>query len=243
MASFLVTTEQYEGPIDALLSMIEKRKLPVNDISLAAITDDYISFLRQLDSRSISDQTHFIVIASTLTLIKSKSILPSIDLSDEEESDIEALKKRLELFSLYQNASHKLKSVYSSSKNWFHPQSSKRKITFQPDPKVTAHDLRDSLREVFVNMPQASKKEPEKAYIRVAVHIEEMMDSLTHRMQKAISEDFSSFIKTYTNETKEPREKKVYNVVGFLAMLELVKKGTLHVLQDQNFSNISIEKV
>jgi len=242
MTAFSVTTEQFSGPIDILLRMIEKRKMPINDVSLASITDDYIHFLQNIEKNSLSDQTHFILVASTLTLIKSKSILPTIDLTDDEESDIDALKKRLEIFSLYQHSSKHIKQKFTPEGIRFYSQTAKRQISFQPHSSIEKNKLQQALQEVFASVPQVEKKDSEKAYIRVAIHIEEMMDSLTERIQKTFSGDFSEFIKTYTGTVTEARDKKVYNAVGFLAMLELIKKGTLHVLQEHNFSNIRLEK-
>jgi hypothetical protein len=90
-SEFQVKTHIFEGPLDTLLSLIEKRKLFINDISLAQVADDYISYVKSLNDFPIADSAHFILIASTLVLIKSKSLLPTLTLSEEEESSIEDL--------------------------------------------------------------------------------------------------------------------------------------------------------
>ncbi len=242
MSGFTVTIENFEGPIDALLQMIEKRKLPVNDISLADITDDYIRFVASLDDESLSNKTHFIYIASTLTLIKSKSILPILELTHEEEDDIESLKKRILIFQEYQKVGQYLKEAMSATPYFFYGKTRKKSISFTPHSDITGTNLRDSLLSVFNQLPE-KKPTKKEASVRIAVHIEEMMDSLTERLEKAIKTDFHSFIGSHTNGRKETREVKVYKVVGFLAMLELVKNGALSVLQKKNFSNIEIENL
>ena len=239
--SFKVTIENFEGPIDALLQMIEKRKLAINDLSLAEITDDYIRFVSSLDNETLSNKTHFIFVASTLTLIKSKSLLPGLDLTEEEQGDIEDLKRRIELFKVFQESAQILKAKIGTRPIMFGSRSPKRSVEFNPHEGITLAVLRHSLAAVFAEVPEKPKLEKE-ATVRIAVHIEEMMDSLERRIQKAIKGDFNSFLGNYIKADMPPKQVRVYKVVGFLAMLELVKNGILHVLQDRNFSNIEIEK-
>lgn len=242
MSAFKVTIENFEGPIDALLQLIEKRKLPINDISLADITDDYIRFVTGLEGQSLSNTTHFIFVASTLTLIKSKSLLPTIDLSDEEEGDIESLKQRIAIFQEYQRAAGLLRSRMRSMPSRYFPKSKKQSIEFIPHETLTTKNLRDSLLGVFKEIPE-KKSTKKEGSVRIAVHIEEMMHSLQERLEQALSTDFHSFVGSYTKNTSEPKEVIVYRVVGFLAMLELVKNGALDVQQDENFSSILIENI
>jgi segregation and condensation protein A len=92
---FLVKTEAFEGPLDLLLHLIEKRKLLINEVSLIKITDDYIEYIQSHDNISLKNNAHFILVASTLVLIKSKSLLPTLELTREEEQDIEDLEARI----------------------------------------------------------------------------------------------------------------------------------------------------
>ena len=242
MNSFTVTTENFSGPIDVLLHMIEKRKMPINDISLADITDDYIRFVQSLQEDSLSHKTHFIFIAATLTLIKSKSLLPTLDLTEEEEGDIEELKRRIALLKEFQNASTLIKSQIQSFPQFHYPKPRKREISFQPHKIISIKNLHDALLSVFHEIPEKEQTKKE-GYVKVAVHIEEMMESLEERINKALATDFDSFIGSKIGNKTEPKEVRIYKVVGFLAMLELVKNGALSVLQPKNFSTIQIGKV
>ena len=85
---FKIKTEIFEGPLDLLLSLIEKRKLLINEVSLSKVTDDFISYLQNREAYSIKDASEFLVIASTLLLIKSRSLIPSLNLSEEEKEDM-----------------------------------------------------------------------------------------------------------------------------------------------------------
>ena len=83
--SFKVKTSSFEGPLDLLLDLIEKRKLFINDVSLAKVTDDFIAHIKQFDDLPMAESAHFILIASTLLLIKSKSLLQELNLTEEEK--------------------------------------------------------------------------------------------------------------------------------------------------------------
>src|SRR6478609_2971026 len=98
MMDFAVKTPVYEGPLDLLLDLVEKRKLFVSDVSLAQVTDDFIKYIESHEEFPISESAEFIVIASTLMLVKSRSLLPMLELTQEEEASIEDLEKRLVLY-------------------------------------------------------------------------------------------------------------------------------------------------
>ena len=96
--AFQIKTEVFEGPLDLLLNLIEKRKLFINDIALSKVADDYIAYLQSQEKFPIAQSADFLVIASTLLLIKSKSLLPNLNLSEEEQHDVNDLERRLKIY-------------------------------------------------------------------------------------------------------------------------------------------------
>ena len=239
--SFHLKIENFEGPIDALLQLIEKRKMSISDVSLARIADEYIHFVQSLEEESLSNITYFILVASTLTLIKSKSLLPGLELTEEEEGDIYELKKRIALYKMYQDIAKKLKNNFSRKKSFLPARAKKVPIQFSPHQNLNLSSLHESMLDIFKEVPQKESKKKE-AYIKIAIHIEEIMKSLEERIKKNISFDFDSFINAQVSGDKNAQKVKVYRVVGFLAMLELVKNGVLSVLQNKNFDRISLER-
>ncbi len=238
---FHLQMENFEGPIDALLQLIEKRKMPISDISLAKIADDYIQFVQTLEENSLSDITYFILVASTLTLIKSKSLLPNLELTEEEESDIDALKKRIELFKIYQEAGKSLKKNFSTQRWFYEAKPPKMTPQFQAHESLQRDIFPEILREIFQEIPKKENTKKE-AYIKIAVHIEEMMESLKERITHSMKTTFHHFVNTQIKGEREKKKVKVYQVVSFLAMLELVKNGLLQVLQSKNFDEILITR-
>ena len=107
--TYQVKAGSFEGPLELLLSLIENRKFFVNEISLAEVTNDYIGYIKSItnvsNDKHIADVSYFILIASTLILIKSKSLLPNLELTEDENEKITDLEQRLKLYQIIKNAS------------------------------------------------------------------------------------------------------------------------------------------
>jgi segregation and condensation protein A len=230
---YTVKTPVFEGPFDLLLTLIEKRKLHVNDISLASVTDDYIQHVHERQGIEIGETAHFVLVASTLLLIKSRSLLPMLTLSGDEEGDVLELERRLKLYELFRGYGAKIKAVFG--KAVLFARSVDRKMpepVFSPSNDITLANLRASIGSVLTNLP---KKEvlPEKAVEKV-VSLEEMIERLSERITNTMNMSFKDFAGMGKSE-------KVHIIVSFLAMLELVKQGALTVMQDEHFSDIRME--
>src|SRR5689334_22763292 len=126
--SFTVKTQAFEGPLDLLLDLIEKKKLFVNDISLAKVTDDFIEHVKQFENLPMGEAAHFILVASTLLLIKSKSLLPDLNLTEDEKGDIHDLEIRLKIYQRIKEAGKHVQALFGEE--MIYPQSQHR--GFQP---------------------------------------------------------------------------------------------------------------
>src|SRR3989344_738418 len=113
--SYIVKTGSFQGPLDLLLDLIEKRKLPISEVSLAGVADDYITYVKTLSEFPIAMSAHFILIASTLLLIKSKSLLPNLELSDEEKGGIEDLERRLRLYQRSRDLGRHVRALFGNA--------------------------------------------------------------------------------------------------------------------------------
>ena len=98
---FKIKIGDFEGPLDMLLELVEKRKLHIKTISLSQVADEFIEHIKSFEEFPMSDSADFILVASTLLLIKSKSLLPNLDLTEEEQVSIEDLENRLALYKKY----------------------------------------------------------------------------------------------------------------------------------------------
>lgn len=235
--NFIIKHEVFEGPLDLLLSLIEKRKLLINEISLAKITDDYISHIKEITDYKLTDRANFIVISSTLILIKSRSLLPGLTLSPEEEEGIEDLENRLRIYQKIKELSLHVKKSYEGESIYFARDKKNTISLFVPDKNITMSEMLSGLKNIIARFPKVTTTP--KTIVKQVVSLEEMMDKLQDRIQSAIKmsfRDFSGVKKVITQEDK------VHIIVSFLAMLELVKQGLLDVKQDSRFDDIEIEK-
>lgn len=228
-STYTVRTSAFEGPFNLLLELIEKRKLLVNDLSLSQVTDDFIQHVKSQAEFPMEDATEFIAVAATLLLIKSKSLIPDLQLSTEEEEDVDDLKKRLIAYEKAREASRTLSQLFGRlvmvSAGERAPD-----VMFAPSKDLSVAALQGALREVLT----ALEKEAALPEVRVRpmVTIEQMMDNLMDRVQKALTLSFKEF----SGDAKE----KVEIIVSFLAMLELVKQGAIAVEQGGTFQDIRI---
>ncbi len=224
--SYTVKTPVFEGPLDLLLDLVTKRKLFVNDVSLSQVTDDFIKYLEEHEEFPISESAEFIVIASTLMLIKSRSLLPMIKLTDEEEESIHDLENRLVLYARIKELATGLKSIFGKQIIFEKIPGKNPLITFSPDSKTDTKNILLALEKVLESLPK--KEMLPKVTVKKVISLEEMMERLAERISKASKINFKDFHATKGAMTYE---KKVSIIIGFLAMLELVKRGAIRVTQ------------
>lgn len=233
-----IKTGGFEGPFGLLLELIEKRKLFINDVSLASVTEDYLSYMNRsggLQSLHPSEIASFVFVASTLILIKSKSLLPNLSLTNEEEGDIKSLEERLRLYELFTKLGGNVKEMFGEHIIFAPLERKSDVLVFLPDNQITKDSMMVFAKNVLGGMPK--KVFMPQVEVRKVISIEEMIGKLTERIQSSIQTSF----KTFTGKAKT-REEKVFVIVGFLAMLELVRNGILNVVQDKNFEDIMISK-
>ena len=237
--SFRIKTNTFEGPLELLLDLIEKRKLFINEISLSQVTDDYIAYIKTLTGESIGSIAQFISIATTLLLIKSRSLLPNLSLSEEEETDIDTLEKRVALYQVFRDAGKHIMSMLGKTPLFARPFKKIKVVAFSPGEGLTKEIILSSLLESIAQVPVPKKRE--EVSVKKVINIQEVIENLTNRIQKEMQFSFSSFTGGRSSKIQS-KEDRVYVIVSFLAMLELIRNGLLDALQDDHFSDITITK-
>ncbi|HNZ55539.1 MAG TPA: segregation/condensation protein A, partial [Candidatus Paceibacterota bacterium] len=134
--NFEVKIGEFEGPLDLLLSLIEKRKMHISDVSLAQVADDYISYLRSFDNLPMDNTANFILIASTLMLIKSLSLLPGLAVTEEEKESIEDLENRLKHYQRIKELSLHIKARFGQNVIFGREPSRESVIVFSPTDEI-----------------------------------------------------------------------------------------------------------
>jgi segregation and condensation protein A len=230
-SDFAITTKVFEGPLSLLLDLIEKRKLLINEISLSHVTNEFLEFISTIEQKDLYKLTEFLSIASTLILIKSKSLLPDLDLNSEEGSEIEDLELRLKLLQIFKNASKDIKTIFGKQTKYSRLHVKKRVISFSPTEQIDVLKMKWFIDQVLHNLPKADKK-PEKR-VSKTISLEEMMNKVINRVRQNMTISFKVLSKEY-------KERKNV-IISFLAILELVKLGTVDANQQHTFEDIMIE--
>lgn len=236
--TFQIKTTGFEGPFGLLLNLIEKRKLFINDVSLSAVTEDYLSYMNKLGGLPPAEVSSFVLVASTLLLIKSKSLLPNLDLTNEEEGDIKSLEERLRLYELFMRLGGNIKKDFGKRIIFAPNERKNENIIFLPDEQITKDSMMTFARDVLGAMPK--KIFMPQVEVKTVISIEEMIDKLTERIKSAMTMNFREL--SGLSGKPVTREEKVVVIVGFLAMLELVRQGIMEAMQETNGGDIIMSK-
>jgi segregation and condensation protein A len=229
MQQFTVQTTNFEGPLDLLLSLIQGRKLYINELSLAEVTDEYLKYISNFKEMPMSETAQFILIASTLLLIKSRSLLPSLELSEEEEESIEELERRLAQYRLIKRASKCIYKIWGVNQIIISKGQGFDLAKFSPG-ESSLESLNGAGNDLVNSIPIILVKET--ATVGSVISLEEIIKKLHNRILR----DTSSTFKTLTSDsTKEEI------VIQFLALLELLKEGGIFASQKDSFGDIMVE--
>ena len=225
----------FEGPLDLLLELILKNKLDITDISLSQVADQFIGYMQE-NSELIGPEhlSEFLLIAGKLVLIKSRAILPLLELEKEEEEDIEELKRRLRDYKRFKEVFPYLRELYERPERSFaRPGFVGVGAVFCPPGNLKLEDLEGLFALAITKLPV--KEEPGERRQIMKISISEKMNEIKQRIFDRMQVTFRSIIVGSKN--------KVEVIVTFLAMLELVRKNQAVIDQEELFGEISIKKI
>lgn len=226
---FELTTEKFQGPLETLLNLIEERKLPISEISLSNVCDSYLSYVEKLPELPLGETAQFILVASTLLLIKSRALLPTLELSSDERESVEELERRLARYAIFRKAARLLRREWGRKPLFFPKRAPERPSVFSP-AEASPTTILASARRLLNSLPK-----PEalmQAAVAPVLALEDVILALKDRLSKAFRTRFSELTQGADKESR---------IVHFLAMLELVRHGGASVTQDKLFSDITIE--
>lgn len=226
-----LVTDAFEGPFEVVLDLIDKKKLSINELSLAQITDEYIEYVRGKQSFPMEDAAEFISVAATLLVIKSKSLIPELELTDEEDADVSEFEQRLREYERYRTLTRELSILFG--RRVLIPRGDVPETPlFSPSRDLTLRHIEAALQDVLSEKEAVETALPE-ARVRSTVTLEEMMERLLARVQQKMQMSFRDF--------SAGTQERVEVIVSFLALLELVKQGNVAAEQHAAFGDIHIQ--
>jgi segregation and condensation protein A len=231
--AYHIKIEDYEGPFDVLLEMIEKQKLDVTRLSLASIADDFLVYVEKKGDIGIAGLSEFLYIASQLILIKSKALLPLFEFTQEEEEELDDLEQRLKEYQTFKAAAEKMIKIFSSSEKYWSRSEENLSYTHFSSPGLSKEDLKKVFSEIVEQIPKAEELSQE--IVREVISIEEKILQLRESLEKRAKVAFEETIKSAAD--------KIDVIVTFLAMLEMIKQKIITAKQEKIFDQILIEKI
>lgn len=229
---YTVNLEQFTGPLDLLLALIAEEKMPITELSLSKVTEQYVAYVESLEEDAISPEelADFLVIAAKLLLLKSKALLPFFT---KEEEDGPSLADQLRLYKAFIDASKSVNKLWlNPSRALFRAEPLRKSEGFVPPANVTLASVCQSMLQLINRL--APPKPLPKTLMDKAVSLKEKIASLKSLIQKHKSLLFHHTIENVRNKTEV--------IVSFLALLELVKQQEVQFNQETQFGDIFLER-
>src|SRR3989338_9868 len=229
--SYTVTMEQFEGPLGLLLSLIERRELDISQVSLASITEEYVAHLERVETVAPSELADFLVVASKLLYLKSKTLLPELAIEDEESGA--DLADQLRMYKRFAQAADWFETMLGDGREaYVAPRQAIEASEFAPPLLLTTTDLFSALTSVIQRL-QPYLDLPKRLMERTA-SVEEHIMHLKRRIAEGARVLFPEMAQSGSRGDM---------VTSFLALLELLKQKIVRVEQRSLFEDISIERV
>lgn len=232
---YRVETDLYQGPLDILLELIENAELDITKLALAKVTDQYLEYLKKLETENPSEVSSFLVIASKLVQIKSLALLPKlpVEIFGEEEDPGEALAQQLIIYKKFKEISKWLLEREEEGLRTYLRIAPPPKINFQPKLEltgITLDDLVQVAQEIFMNAVPLQKLDTVINFPRIT--IKDRITTILDHLRKFNKSTFKNLILH--------KNSRVELVVTFLALLELVKRHIIEANQNELFGEIDL---
>lgn len=229
-----VKLAQFEGPLELLFALIEEQKLDITRVSLAEVAGQYLEHINDRENVSLENLAQFLTVASKLILIKSKALLPSLELTDEEEEDIRDLEWQLREYKKFKNISSVMGKLFAGARPSFTREGfSGFKAVFYPPENINVFDLKKNFLAILGQIPLIEKLEEEM--VREVITLEEKINHLHEHIRARAESSFAEMV--------SGAEDKVEVIVSFLAMLEMVKQKIIEVEQGELFQDIKMKHI
>lgn len=228
----------FEGPFDLLLFFIERDELEINDIPISTITNDFLAYLRQLETLNIEVASEFILVAATLMRIKSKMLLPRPQL-DEQGNEIdprEELVKHLLEYKKYKSVVeqfHKMEEVELMKEKRGNLMKELRQLAESTNVEAELQDVDlFKLLMVFEKVLKRQEEEKNKPVHQVIQYPYTMEGQKEFIINQINSKPRVAFIELF-----EGAPTRIALIFNFLSILELLANGFISIQQGEGFNN------
>lgn len=235
---YAIKIDNFEGPLDLLCHLIDKNKMNIYDIKISDIAEQYIEYLNQMERMNLDIASEFLVMASTLIYLKSRSLLPK-QIEEEKEITEEELIQRIIEYKKYKEITKKLRENFDTY--------SRRVYKFAetielPKQKLEKKYSKEVLPELYKNIIERNKEKINQN----AINIEKIAVTETYTVANKVREMFKELIKRHKfifNKLFSIKEHNKQEVVtAFSGLLELSRRNKVLTNQEEVFGDITVVK-
>lgn len=228
----------FEGPLDLLLFLIKKNEVDIYDIPIAAITQQYLEYVAILQMLDLEGAGDFILLAATLIRIKAQMLLPKPpeESEEEEEDPRQELVRRLLEYQRYKEVAGHL-GEFEISERDFYPRGHFDLDFAHPDfsdwatpGEVSLFDLMTVFKQVLMRIPKDLQHKVE----RIPISVEEQIEYVLQELQISKQLLFINLLQKLPS--------KIYMIVTFIALLEMIRRGLVVATQSGPFGEIWINQ-
>jgi segregation and condensation protein A len=234
-----IKIEKFEGPLDLLCHLIDKNKMDIYEINLNEITDQYIEYIKKMQEQKLAVSSEFLLMASTLLLIKSKGLLPSQDSEEEEELTEEELIRRIIEYKKYKEITKSLREMYNTYSSKIFAKKEELEL-----PKQTL-DVKYETCAIVNLYKELMEKHEVKKNIN-AKNIEKIAIKDTYTVTSKVKEIFRELIKkpkfVFNKIYTISRCNKEEVVTAFTGLLELSRRSKIVTEQEELFRRYNSRK-
>lgn len=235
---YAIKTENFEGPLELLCTLIEKNKMSIYDINLNEITDQYLEYINKMEQMNLEVTSEFLVMASTLLYIKSRKLLPN---KQEEEGEIteEELIRRIIEYKKYKEITAKLRENFEIFSNRLYKLPEEIEL---PKQELDVNYTPEKIPEIYANLVARNE---EKMNVN-AKNIEKIAITETYTVASKLKDMFRALIKhkkfVFNKMFSVKKHNKNEVVTAFTGLLELSRRSKVITEQEGLFDDILVEK-
>lgn len=235
---YAIKLDNFEGPLDLLCHLIDKNKMDIYEVKISDIADQYIQYINELESYNLEIASEFLIMASTLLYLKSKSLLPKT-VEDEAELTEEELLQRIIEYKKYKEISSKFKEMYNIYSKRFYKlpekvELPKQKLEFEYTKEVISDSYKNIIEKNKTKINQNKDNIQKIAItenITVASKVKDILRELI-RKPKFVFNKLFALSKCNKQEV----------VTAFSGLLELSRRSKVTATQEELFGDIVVEK-
>ena len=225
---------QFEGPLDLLLHLLDKDKIDIKDIFVSDITEQYLKYIGNIAEFDMENASEFLTVAAHLLEIKSRSLLPKpAPLEEGEEDPEQALIRRLTEYKMYKEAGEKLHDLEEENLKVYY----KLPEEINMQQRIELEDMKlDALMEAFGEVLKRFKNKTVKKQREIRRDTYTVKGKMAYIRRRLSSKKEMSFFDMFEDDGNKSEV-----VTTFAAMLELWKNRYLKLTQKENFGDILVK--